>query len=99
MACFPSPGYGWAAQVRQRSRFWPLCQLTVWGFRTSGLLNDIHGSPIGDRFANDTFKGVAIDPDNSPTFESQAAYLKRHGLFLVGEERRLKKADWEVESF
>jgi hypothetical protein len=43
------------------------------------------------------FSGVAIDPNDPPTFESQAAYLKRHGLLLAGEERRLKKADWEPE--
>src|SRR5438045_3025684 len=31
---------------------------------------------------------VGIDEDDPPIFESQAAYLKRHGLFLVGEGRR-----------
>jgi hypothetical protein len=62
----------------------------------SGLAVDIHGSPIGGTLA--VFDGVAIDPDDPPTFESQAAYLKRHGLFLAGEERRLKKADLEAEA-
>ena len=62
----------------------------------SGLAVDIHGTPIGGKLA--VFQGVAIDPEDPPTFESQAAYLKRHGLFLAaGEERRLKKADWEAE--
>jgi len=63
----------------------------------SGIAVDIHGSPIGERFPSNNFRGVAIDPDDPPTFESQAAYLKRHGLFMAGEERRLKKADWEAE--
>jgi hypothetical protein len=36
-----------------------------------------------------------IDDNDPPTFESQATYLKRHGLFLAGEERR---ADFEPEA-
>jgi hypothetical protein len=61
-----------------------------------GTAVDIHGAPVGDLYPRD-FKGVAIDPNDPPRFESQAAYLKRHGLFLAGEERRLRKADWEAE--
>jgi hypothetical protein len=61
----------------------------------SGLAVDIHGAPIGDRFPNDSFKGVAIDPNDPPRFESQAAYLKRHGLLLPGEQRR---SDFEPET-
>src|SRR5579871_2917646 len=34
-------------------------------------------------------KGVALDPDDPPLFESQASYLDRHGLFLPGERKRL----------
>jgi hypothetical protein len=64
----------------------------------SGLAVDIHGAPIGDRYPTDSFKAVAIDPNDPPMFESQAAYLKRHGLFLAGEERRLRKADWDAEA-
>jgi hypothetical protein len=45
------------------------------------------------RRAINDFRGIAIDPDDPPTFESQAAYLKRHGLFLAGEARRMKKAE------
>ena len=44
------------------------------------------------------FKGVAIDPNNPPTYESEASYLDRHGLFLPGEKKRLKKADFEPET-
>jgi hypothetical protein len=60
----------------------------------SGTAVDIHGNAIGDRYPSNDFKGVAIDPEDPPTFESQATYLKRLGLFLAGEERRPKKADW-----
>jgi hypothetical protein len=42
-------------------------------------------------------RGVAIDADDPPTFESQAAYLQRHGLLLTGEKRRLKAAYFEPE--
>jgi hypothetical protein len=31
---------------------------------------------------------VGIDPDDPPIFESQAAFLKRHGLLFAGEEKR-----------
>ena len=31
------------------------------------------------------FKGVPIDPNDPPTYESQASYLQRHGLLLPGE--------------
>jgi hypothetical protein len=62
----------------------------------SGLAVDIYGAPIGGNLR--VFKGVAIDPDDPPTFESQATYLSRLGLFLAGEARRLKKADWEPEA-
>jgi hypothetical protein len=61
----------------------------------SGLAVDIHGAPIGDRYPTDSFKGVAIDPNDPPTFESQATYLKRLGLLLAGEERR---SDFEPEA-
>lgn len=37
------------------------------------------------------------DPDDPPRFESQAAYLRRHGLLLPGELRRLTAAAFEPE--
>jgi hypothetical protein len=36
----------------------------------------------------------AVDP---PAFESEAEYLRRHKLFLPGEERRLVASDFEPE--
>jgi hypothetical protein len=77
----------------------PAVWITPWQVRFyKGLAVDVHGNPIGDRMPNNDFKGVAIDSDDPPTFESQAAYLKRHDLFLTGEERRLKKSDFEPEA-
>jgi hypothetical protein len=61
----------------------------------SGTAVDIHGAPIGGCLR--PFKGVVIDPEDPPTFESQAAYLKRLGLLLAGEERRLRRGDWDAE--
>jgi hypothetical protein len=42
--------------------------------------------------------GEPLDPADPPTFESQAAYLKRHALFLPGEEKRLPSDAFEPES-
>lgn len=36
-----------------------------------------------------------LNPENPPAFESQASYLERHGLFMPGEKRRLRKQDYE----
>jgi hypothetical protein len=36
-----------------------------------------------------------VDPNNPPSFESQAAYLDRHGLLSDAEHRRLTPADFE----
>ena len=38
------------------------------------------------------------NPGPAPLYESQAAYLKRLGLFLPGEERRLRAADLQPEA-
>ena len=47
---------------------------------------------------------VDIDDDDPPLFEAEATYLRRHGLLLPGEARRLKPTDfepvtWTVEEF
>ena len=36
-----------------------------------------------------------IDHSDPPVYESEAAYLERHGLLLPGERRMLRKADFE----
>ena len=63
----------------------------------TGHAVDIHGKPISRQYLGQDFGGVAVDPSNPPQYESQASYLKRHGLFLSGEEQRLSKADFEPE--
>jgi hypothetical protein len=43
-------------------------------------------------------RGTPIDPADSPTFESQAAYLRRLDLLQPDEARRLTAADFEPET-
>lgn len=38
---------------------------------------------------SETFQAEAYDPNDPPTFESDAAYLGRHGLLTAAERRRL----------
>jgi hypothetical protein len=45
----------------------------------------------------DNPRAVSVDPDDPPTFESQAAYLKRLGLLLPREEKRLTPDDFTPE--
>lgn len=40
---------------------------------------------------NGHFKGVAIDPDDPPCYESEASYLQRHGLLTAAEIKHLEK--------
>jgi hypothetical protein len=63
-----------------------------------GTAKDVHGNPIFPEYFGKGFSGVAIDPEDPPIYESQAAYLKRLGLLLDGELKRLKKADFEPEA-
>jgi hypothetical protein len=39
----------------------------------------------------------SIDSDDPPIFESEATYLKRHGLMTASELRRLRTKDFEPE--
>lgn len=49
------------------------------------------GSLIGEDYKDGDFDGIAVDPDDPPIFESQAAYLKRHDLLTAAEVRWLEK--------
>jgi hypothetical protein len=64
----------------------------------NGRAKNIHGNRIGEEHKEGDFPHDSIDPDDPPVFESQASYLKRHGLLLPGEEERLTDADYELES-
>ena len=62
----------------------------------NGRTRDIHGNQIekwkGGHYKEGDFKGEAIDPDDPPVFESQAAYLDRHKL-LSDDEREALPGD------
>jgi hypothetical protein len=64
----------------------------------NGRSVDVHGKPIGTEYAEGHFPYLAIDPKDPPMYESEAAFLDRRGLFLPGERRRLKRADFALES-
>ncbi|MRR56372.1 MAG: hypothetical protein EG822_18045 [Deltaproteobacteria bacterium] len=57
----------------------------------NGRAVDIHGNIIPTNYKEGHFKGKAIDPNDPPTFESEAAYLSRHGLLTKEEKAYLKK--------
>ncbi|MRR56121.1 MAG: hypothetical protein EG822_16750 [Deltaproteobacteria bacterium] len=57
----------------------------------NGRAVDIHGNIIQTNYKEGHFKGKAIDPNDPPTFESEAAYLSRHGLLTKEEKAYLKK--------
>jgi len=55
----------------------------------SGLARDVLGHPIMAEYLGHHFAGVAPDPHDPPTFESEACYLRRHHLLTPGEEKWL----------
>ena len=57
----------------------------------NGRALDVHGQVIATNYKEGDFSGVAIDPNDPPTFESEAAYLSRHGLLTKEEKAYLKK--------
>lgn len=57
----------------------------------NGRAKDIHGNPIETRYKEGHFKGKAIDPDDPPRYESEAAYLQRLGLLTPDEQKYLEK--------
>lgn len=63
----------------------------------NGRARDIHGKPIGERYRDGDFTGLAPRTDDPPRFESQATYLDRHGLLTNAERRRLSPDDLEDE--
>jgi hypothetical protein len=57
----------------------------------TGRARDIHGNRIGTAYANraEPFQGRAIDPQDPPRYESEAAFLDRHGLLSAAERMAL----------
>jgi len=57
----------------------------------NGRALDIHGAVIDTSYKDGDFQGKAIDSDDPPVYESQANYLKRHGLLTEFEKQHVKK--------
>jgi hypothetical protein len=55
----------------------------------NGRRRDIHGHPIGTQYTEGHFAGRAIDPEDPPRYEAQAAYLARLGLLSPAERMAL----------
>jgi hypothetical protein len=64
----------------------------------NGRARDKHGEMIPCKYKEGDFSGVALDLDNPPLYESEASYLKRHGLLTKSEEKRLSDKDFEPGS-
>ena len=63
----------------------------------NGSAKDIYGNPIGTEYREGKFIAENFDPNDPPTFEAEAAYLKRLGQLAPGESRRLRMRDFEPE--
>jgi hypothetical protein len=69
----------------------------------NGRGKDVHGNPLSydSHWERDYKEGhfpyEAYDPDDPPVFESEASYLKRLGLLVPGEEKRIPASAWESE--
>ena len=55
----------------------------------NGRAVDVHGNRIGTEYAEGNFPHAAIDPEDPPSFESEAAYLDRHGFLSAAERKAL----------
>ena len=76
----------------------PVDWVTAWeADYYNGRALDIHGNRIGSDYKEGNFEGVPPDPNDPPCYESQAAYLRRHGLLLPGERKRLSAQDFQPE--
>jgi hypothetical protein len=55
----------------------------------NGRARDIYGQRIGTEYHEGDFSGLAPRAVDPPRFESEAAYLQRHGLLFEHERHRL----------
>ncbi len=79
----------------------PVHWVTDWdvAYYNNGRARDVHGQRIGTLHHECDFKGVvAIDPRDPPRYESEAAYLKRHGRLSAAERARLGRGAFEPET-
>ena len=74
------------------------CEVETYNLRAV----DIHGnprqySPRCREAYKDGFPYLTPDPNDPPTFESEANFLRRHDLFMRGEEKKLPEDAFDFE--
>lgn len=57
----------------------------------NGRAKDIHGNVIPTKYKEGDFKGVAIDPEDPPRYQSEGDFLDTHGLLSAVEKQYLEK--------
>ncbi len=62
------------------------------------VLNWINERDVSIYLRQGRIVGKAFDENDPPTFESEATFLRRLGLFLKGEEKRIPAAAFEPEA-
>jgi len=62
-----------------------------------GFIRGIPESWVDEFFKKEGFAGEVIDPENPPTFESETAYLDRHGFLSIEEKKYLAKHPEKME--
>jgi hypothetical protein len=93
-----SPAHECLAYVPHTAYGIPISWVSEWDVEYyNGRARDVHRKLIESGHREGDFKGLAPDPADPPSFESQAAYLRRNNLLLPGEEQRLTEADFEPE--
>jgi len=93
-----TPKHEYLAYVPSFDRGIPDRWVSAWDVSYyNGRAVNIRGERIGEKYEEGHFPYDAIDPDDPPVFESEAAYLKRLNLFMPGEEARLTEADFAAE--
>ena len=77
----------------------PVCWVSKWEENYfNGRARHVDGHRIGTEYEEGHFAGLAIDAQDPPAFESEAAYLRRLNLLLPTEMERLTEADFEPET-
>ena len=64
----------------------------------NGRAKDVDGKRIVTNYHEGDFIAERFDPDDPPSFESQAAYLRGLKLFAPGEARRVRKSQYAPET-
>ena len=94
-----TPKHEALANIPEFDRGVPIRWVTEWDVSDyNGRARDVHGQRIGTEYAEGHFPFSAIDSNDPPLFESEAAYLRRHGLLADDESAHLNPDAFEPVS-